>query len=307
MTDEPPTKRPKTLNTFEWRIFPPKNLHFVAGDSVIFKPKDNRVRSSRGIVLSVDADQNTHVDIKGQKQSVRVKELKLLFHFYDKPTIVLTTDTQNQFRRMVHQVQDHDHVLEIGCSTGETARLLIPNAHSYVGFDTSVEMVEQCSRHLGEQSHVVKMDALVDPLNAFKEAKKFGNPNVIFLDIGGNRESVNVFRMISWVLESFDPRLIVVKSVELVQSARSTTTIDDTGIMPTGAEWFEEHKTKRAIPKHPLRAPLVLSPKDGTTPICRYHNYHKKGCGKLDCAFCHGYCHFCQEPGHVARDCPTLT
>lgn len=60
------------------------------------------------------------------------------------------------------------------------------------------------------------------------------------------------------------------------------------------------------IPKHfhPNKAPLRLSPKDGVTPICRYHNYHREGCKKGErCPFEHAVCHWCLQPGHVALVC----
>lgn len=70
---------------------------------------------------------------------------------------------------------------------------------------------------------------------------------------------------------------------------------------------------------HPKKVPLVLSPKD-STPICRYHNYHPDGCkkfhkrkdvktakeDKVQCQYDHEHCHYCQQVGHVALDCPSL-
>ena len=73
--------------------------------------------------------------------------------------------------------------------------------------------------------------------------------------------------------------------------------------------------------KHPLKAPMVLSPVDEKTPICRYHNYHRDGCrlykknsnsttqgeagaaADAICPFDHDHCHACQQLGHVAKNC----
>ncbi len=73
------------------------------------------------------------------------------------------------------------------------------------------------------------------------------------------------------------------------------------------------HEDVRGPPKylHPLKAPMVLSPRDNMTPICRYHNYYKgNGCDcsdrckyKEDCPFDHEYCHWCLQKGHIALDC----
>lgn len=91
-------------------------------------------------------------------------------------------------------------------------------------------------------------------------------------------------------------------------------------------------KHKLSAFKHPLKAPLVLSPRDGKTPICRYHNYHREGCkwyihnhgntkcnanknknnsnntngSAPSCPFDHDHCHACLQLGHVAKDCPGI-
>lgn len=229
-------------------------------------------------------------------------------------TLVLTPET-NHFRHLVAHVQTTDRVLEIGCSSGETSRLLVQYCQSWVGFDTSQEMLSMCSQSLqlsGQNTSTriaVLLDPLVDPGRARQEARQFGDPNVVFLDIGGNRECVGVLRMVSWVLEEFEPRLVVVKSRELVnsiKSSRNCTICPDTGVVENGYDWIRSNYQKRAIPKHPLKAALVMSPADPTIPICRYHNYHKNGCKRDDCHYDHKYCHACLQLGHTARECETL-
>jgi SAM-dependent methyltransferase len=311
--EERPLKRHRRTNSLEWRVYPSKRAcSFQTGDDVLVKSKDTQIRYSRGkIISSITSEHGIQVQPDDTKQApLKLKDYRRLIPvFPDKATVVVTAET-NHFRQLVHQMNSTDDILEIGCSTGETSRLLIPCANSWVGFDTSDEMIDQCRPHLekNEKTHIVKVDALIDPTKALKEAHTFGSPNVLFLDIGGNRESINVLRMVSWVLESFDPRLVVIKSRELVQSIQTTATIDPaTGLIQNGDDWFQTHKTRRAIPKHPLRAPLVLSPKDDKTPICRYHNYHKQGCKKEGCALDHDHCHACQQLGHIARECPSLT
>ena len=314
--DEPHAKRPsekrRKLHGFDWRLYPPiAGFVFSQGDKVMVKSKDNETR--RGIVSSVCSgaawEIKVAIDDKKNEPPVSCKDHRRVTPLFEKPTIAVTAET-NYFRSMVLQTNNCDNALEIGCSTGETSKLLIANkVRSWIGFDTSDEMVDKCQNlACSENHHVAKINALIDPKKAAKVARKFAsNLTVIFVDIGGNRELINVFRMVSWILESFHPRLIVVKSRELVQSLKSSAVIDShTGMITSGDEWFQRHKTKRAIPKHPLRAPLTLSPKDGTTPICRYHNYHKQGCIKKDCPFDHEYCHLCQEHGHIALLCPTL-
>ncbi|VEU44458.1 unnamed protein product [Pseudo-nitzschia multistriata] len=112
------------------------------------------------------------------------------------------------------------------------------------------------------------------------------------------------------------------------------------GLLWNGSEWFSsalERDAKQRVEsatvqnrfKHPLRAPMALSPVDGITPICRYHNYHRDGCRWYNslkdedgltpacsivsadvksgsCPFDHDHCHACLQKGHIARNCPLL-
>lgn len=112
--------------------------------------------------------------------------------------------------------------------------------------------------------------------------------------------------------------------------------VAEDGLISNGQEWFNSLVTSSAdvgiannrnltrkqllsMYSHPKKVPLVLSPKD-STPICRYHNYHPDGCkkfhkrkdvktakeDKVQCQYDHEHCHYCQQVGHVALDCPRL-
>lgn len=206
-----------------------------------------------------------------------------------------------------------------------------------------------------------KVDALADPKGAYSIAMGSNErkPDMILIDIGGNRELSGIARMIHWVQSAFHddpPRLIIVKSEALVdelsgsilpkkteeellaedQSAavneristkiiRPSTT--ENGIISQAQHWFsslllsctdtsegvkcnETNDATMSVPKysHPLRAPLVLSPKDNATPICRWHNYDPDGCKRHNgcsdiCPYDHTHCHWCRKVGHVALSC----
>jgi SAM-dependent methyltransferase len=345
----------KTAEEVEWRLYhPKKQKSFKTGDYVIILPPNNNNNNSsiskdpekassnqhqlprQGTVVAVETHA-VQVSIKMPQPSSEQETIKfskrewkrLIPSFSTTKNIqILITPETNFFRHLAYQTNPYDKLLEIGCSTGETSRLLIKFVDSWVGLDTSDEMIATCRAKTGEaindnendtdsddknkRCHVAKADALVDPATALKEATTFGDPTVVFVDIGGNRECINVVRMLAWVLDTFPSscRMIVVKSRELVQSIRSSpiTTIIRDDVVLNARRWFLEQNAKRAFPKHPLRAPLVVSPKDGKTPICRYHNYHKQGCCKGDrCELDHEHCHACQQLGHIAKDCPTFS
>jgi hypothetical protein len=331
------TKRPRPTETEErpvWFIFPPTQqttFHTSAGRAVLFrteranKSHDHGYR--QGTIRKVQSEQ-IHIQDSSSNETITIHVadhhgllLPDMRATQESGTIVVTPETKD-FRRLVGLITSTDRVLEIGCSSGEASMLMLPTCRSWVGFDTSEEMLGMCQAAMDRWScshccpksttkkkeyHPVIMNALVDSTTARKEACRFGIPTVVACDIGGNRELVNVLRMISWAMDAFQPNLILIKSRELTKALLETSScaIDpDTGLVDKGHDWFQAHRPKHAMPKHPKKAPLVMSPVDPNKPICRYHNYHKNGCHKTDCHLDHEYCHFCKEKGHVGKECP---
>ena len=206
-----------------------------------------------------------------------------------RPQIVVTSDTVNYRILAASQVKSDDFVLEIGCSTGECTAILaryVSSPSRIVAFDTGESMIAAAKKRVAEEQKQLKevgaaranngavsfrkIDALQEPRGALKaiqtstsvargdEDKKDGAtnsdsqpkyPDVVFIDIGGNREIKGVVRMMHWVLDAFQsqpPRLIVVKSQELVGELRLASrnntlllNIDDKdGTVHYGQDWF---------------------------------------------------------------------
>jgi len=252
-----------------------------------------------------------------------------------------------------------------------------------VAFDTGPGMIEQAKNRLlpefnnsmpkgnddlSSRDHCYsqmvqfhKVDAIADPKGAHSHAVKGDDrkPDVVLIDIGGNRELKGVVRMIQWVQTAFEsdsPRLIIVKSEELVEElSRSTQpkgkegeleenqsilgnesistktmqpSVMENGMVDHAQDWFStlilsyadaikdvqcnaaKKASTQSAPKYPhaMKAPLVMSPKDNVTPICRFHNYHPDGCKRHNgssekCPYDHEYCHWCQDAGHIASNC----
>ena len=237
-------------------------------------------------------------------------------------TVIVVTAETTSYRNMASsQLTKDDVVLEIGCSTGEASAIMVQYCKSWVGLDTSEEMVRRCNQRISQVEYkssntyctAFQVDALADP-NLAEQLVLQGlngtSPNKIFIDIGGNRDCEGVWRMLAWAM-SMMPILVVIKSREFF------TQVKDEGVTTStinGAEWMDSklqqlNRHLKMMPSHPLQAPLrhVVEEK----PICRYHNYHKDGCKRYrneskPCPLDHDHCHWCLEKGHVARHCPLL-
>mmetsp|Transcript_56535 Transcript_56535/g.137237 ORF Transcript_56535/g.137237 Transcript_56535/m.137237 type:complete len:455 (-) Transcript_56535:138-1502(-) len=184
-----------------------------------------------------------------------------------------------------------------------------------------IDVISEPTRAYEEIVNVATATTTTESSTASSSTTTFpsSSPTVIFVDIGGNRDDISVLKVLEWIFLSFlsgnrtdnesgqdttpssstssslPLRLVVVKSRALVESIQSSSLSDgeievsSTGVVSDGATWFHEAVTERVhnvrppLPKHPLKAPMVFSPVgDGTTPICRYHNYHVKGCWKYN-------------------------
>ncbi len=201
-----------------------------------------------------------------------------------------------------------------------------------VGFDTGTKILKQADKRLrreyeqsasmfanddGAYSRLIQLhrvDALTDPKGAYVLATANNTcPEMVLIDIGGNRQLESVVRMIQWVQTTFKcdrPRLILVKSEALEKelstailsshtdnnNVSSIPFITDEGFITNGQNWFnslaspsfavddsvDENISRHQLLSrysHPKKVPLVLSPKG--IPICRYHNYHPDGCTKF--------------------------
>lgn len=180
----------------------------------------------------------------------------------------------------------------------------------------------------------------------------------VLIDIGGNREEGAVLRMIDWVLRTFQSSLaastnfcrlfqIIIKSESIFSTLSSYVEnkqekVRDESNVQSSKDWYMAHlRTARrnSLPRHPLQAPKrfvlpLTSMSDSSVStgdigeqrlICRYHNYHKAGCAKMNnkvtndnddctanrirravshCPHDHDHCHVCVAPGHIARHCP---
>lgn len=175
--------------------------------------------------------------------------------------ILLTRDTTNYRQLASSHVRAYDKVLEIGCSTAECTSLILrrlillhikqddrgKEGGKIVAFDTGSDMIEKAKhRVMSELNYLLpqgdsdndkmndvgvtlnfhQVDAITDPIGAITYATMGDDrcPDVILIDIGGNRELKAVIHIIHWVQTAFgtSPRLVIIKSQALVDELIST-------------------------------------------------------------------------------------
>lgn len=94
-------------------------------------------------------------------------------------------------------------------------------AKRVIGVDTSKSCVEEVSRRYPAKDYPSLEFHALDALIARQQMKELGKDcNVVYVDIGGDRELTDVVGILPWVESCFRPRLIVLKSRALYQHAK---------------------------------------------------------------------------------------
>lgn len=171
------------------------------------------------------------------------------------PRVLITADTACYRRLAKTQLGRNDAVLEIGSSLGECTHLLHCHAGAVIGVDVVKDLVNE-SRQRHPQCRFEWLDCFEEPdrlLMVIKELHRIGDLKV-FVDIGGDRSSVDVCCMLATLQEAINnvmkvsgtecsssshlPALVVVKSRAMAASAAAWSTPD--GFVANLATWFKE-------------------------------------------------------------------
>lgn len=131
------------------------------------------------------------------------------------PQILIASETDD-FRQMVQRhVTPNDTFLEIGCSFGECTQLLGKLGVNGVAVDHSANAVAQAQQAVSDYAGITVEQ--VDARDMDRVQRLCPAPSVILLDIGGNESLDKVTSLLRLVLKTFQPRLIMVKSMELAE------------------------------------------------------------------------------------------
>lgn len=138
---------------------------------------------------------------------------------------VLVVSSINRYRQLARELPvETDRILEVGCSTGESTRLLAQRAARVVAVDVSAELVARLQAEMAGCAEV--QVARIDGRNTPQLVALLPDPTLIFIDIGGTAHLDNVALQLRLCLKAFAPRLIAVRSFELATFAELLTLIE---------------------------------------------------------------------------------
>lgn len=131
---------------------------------------------------------------------------------------VLAISSIDRYRQLARELPvETDRILEIGCSTGGSTRLLAQRAAQVVAVDVSAELVVRLQTEMAGCAEVQVVQ--VDGRNTPQLVALLPDPTLIFVDIGGTAHLDNVALQLRLCLKAFVPRLLVVRSFELATFA----------------------------------------------------------------------------------------
>lgn len=121
-------------------------------------------------------------------------------------------------------------MLEIGCATGQTTRALAETGGQVVSVDVSEGPVRRVQEQMTDFDNVTV--ARVDGRDTPRLRELVPDPDLIFLDIGGNAHLDNVTLQVRQCLRTFRPRVLVVRSRELAMFSAMVTEVESPDDIP---------------------------------------------------------------------------
>ena len=132
----------------------------------------------------------------------------------------MASETTDYRRLAIVHTRKEDHFLEIGCDFGTLVDSV--DAASSLGVDKSEESIlgaqqRYPNRHfmVGDVFDESDLDRINATITATVSSSSEKQPLVVAIDINGNRELPAVLRCIQLAMDTWSPRLVIVKSREL--------------------------------------------------------------------------------------------
>ncbi len=151
--------------------------------------------------------------------SVRLarREFRLFTGTSSGPRLRVVSTVRLYRQAATREITREDQVLEVGCSTGETTRLLATTGATVLAVDTAEELCVSTAERLKAHENVSVRH--VDARNVPSLVKLMPRPDVVLIDVGGSAQLNTVAFVVRQCLKAFEPRLMVVRNTELAALA----------------------------------------------------------------------------------------
>ena len=177
--------------------------------------------------------------------------LELLKQFKHGIQLKVVADCSDYRKLAARCCRPTDQVLEVGCSTGLTSEVLANHAQQVLAIDHSPSVLEQTAQDHPQLTNVNWQCIDARDFEAIKTL--LPEPDVIFLDMGGDIQLGNIATTLREYLLTFKPRVFIIRSIEL---AILVSCVDEVILPP------EDHQTPSLLNperKKPLESLLNLS------------------------------------------------
>jgi hypothetical protein len=198
------------------------NVDGAGGDATATTTDESEARRNKGGTDQPDVGEPTGVRDDGRRVLVRypagstykVRRSNLLPVLELEDHLVLVAPETTEYRRLaVVHTRREDHFLEVGCDFGALVDSV--DAATALGVDKSDESIMGARQRHPRKDFVVGDVFDDDDLRRLTAQMASRRPLVVAIDINGNRELPAVLRCIQLAMDSWSPRLVVVKSREL--------------------------------------------------------------------------------------------
>jgi len=163
-------------------------------------------------------------DVTPEKILLARREFRLFAGVTGSPRVRVVSSVRLFRQIAVQEGGGGDRVLEIGCSTGETTRLLAKTGATVLAVDTAEQLCSQVADRLKDHANVSVHH--IDARNVPSLVKLMPHPDVVLVDVGGSAQLNTVSFVVRQCLMAFAPRLIVVRNTELAALACLIETVE---------------------------------------------------------------------------------
>ncbi|CAK9114133.1 Uncharacterized protein SCF082_LOCUS52875 [Durusdinium trenchii] len=191
--------------------------------------------------------------LRSKSPCLELEELRSPLRLRLRRRLLVLNDTVCYRRLAKSHATKADSVLEIGSSLGECTAVLSSHAAAVLGIEVSEALVEE-SRQRFPALSFEWLDCFQEPerLQRYCEQLRCSGDLKLWLDIGGDRSSEDVLRLLSGLVEP-PPVLVVVKCQQLVQDLADHVALDGT-VTKTLIERGPVVKSARQVKKKLARA-----------------------------------------------------